>query len=123
MHARAFSTESGTPVTRIAVLGFALLLSIPAWAADKGEPYSTPTQLEAENFTPKPEIRAAGIGTLKLQSVTDGYVASFQSVDLLTTYCSGACSGVSVGSWTCPNSHPYCGLDCTRTPPYKFCYR
>lgn len=62
-------------------------------------------------------------GTLDLMPAQfgEGFIAIFTQVDKRTT-CSGACGGVSVGSWTCPSTAPNCSLNCTTNPPTKGCH-
>ena len=90
-----------------------LLISGPASAAEKA----------AESKSDKPEIKVENLGVLQLNKANkgDGYVAQFSPIQIKTRYCSGACSGTSVGSWTCPDSMN-CYLDCTSNPPHGGCY-
>jgi hypothetical protein len=105
-----------TVVNRTIVVAFILIFSLNAFA---GNTNAVPPKTASD----KPEIVAEGAGTLRLRKVKNGYLAEFKSDKPLSTTCSGSCSGVSVGSWSCSDSYPYCGLDCTKRPPYKWCYK
>ena len=91
--------------------------------------FSLSSSAEAQEKAPVSESKNSetlikGIGSLKIRPATKGKgsIAIFSRVRPLTHYCSGACDGVSVGEWQCSDDYS-CALDCTMTPPRKYCLK
>lgn len=96
---------------KIRSIAYAVALLLPLGAVS----------LMAEEITSKDAIGIIeGIGELELKQsqVGDGSIAEFRS---FKSTCTGTCGGSPVPPWSCSGSKPYCALDCTQSPPRRYC--